>query len=581
MAINITGIKAVSRVNGSEKLLAASGTLDNDYTILLAGPAQQLNGGPGSGELLDLSFIAEGERFSMKKMALGNHGEGFTHVRLVPVNGGAGKILYLEKPDKPLKRNVAGVAQETDLMSIISPIPWDENIFSWGMGIDVISGEAATTGVEPFTLHKSTSKNTAEAFKFIENESDYDSLVDTSASAQYNVGGLKANASAEYLKHVQYSKSSITLMASYTSQYGMDEAGSYTLNAAAQELMQSDPHKFRDVYGDYFVAGGKRASTFVALYVCETTSESSMESFRASFGAQAGNVFSAEGSSAFESALSQHGVSTNIKLTMEGQTGVCPINAPYTPASIIEALNWFKNNEEGAYTTAKLMHYSTIVPGYSKIIPVQPDVFAKVSILFQHTWTLRAKAQSCPKAYQAPLQAGVDEFVKKVEASKNQLITDVTLMDGLIEDGDNLNFMLDNVFARENFWLKAQECITEEPVKDEWLDETAGSVEKWAYGLLQSSSSAVKIECHHVSVEDPSKRLIRKEDNLDFDKPGTIIVGWEVASLREDGHNGSWKKNCDAIIGQSKASITVRSKVGRGYHWGVDYYYVNGADYQF
>src|SRR5262249_57777670 len=178
----------------------------------------------------------------------------------------------------------------TKLDQVISGIPWGD-AFTHGAGVDALTGAISASALKPFTPEQRKTKSSYERYSFIQKQSELELEVETSASGKYNIEGVNVNASASFLSKIKFSELCMTLVAQYESRYdGYDEASSYQLTDEAKSQI-GDPAKFREVYGDYFISGGRRSSLFTAVYTCQTSSVESMIEFKASFGGDAPEVF--------------------------------------------------------------------------------------------------------------------------------------------------------------------------------------------------------------------------------------------------------------------------------------------------
>jgi hypothetical protein len=322
---------------------------------------------------------------------------------------------------QPLRSKVVG-AQETELDQVISDLPWQDS-FYFGFGVDAITGNTSGSAIKPFTPQERTVKSSSEHYRFVQSDSDLNREVEASASGKYNIEGITINASASYLSKIEYCELRMTLVAEYqTSFSGYDEAESYELTDEAEQLI-NDPAKFRKSYGDYFVAGGRRGSRILAVYVCQASSIESMDDFKACFGGEAPEVFSIEGSSRFMQAASQNDINISVDIFMEGYVGQSP-SGPWTPEKIMDAQQWFKAHEKGIYIKAKLNHYSTIVASYPRSIDVSPDVFVELRQLYTTIWDVRSRYASTPEYYRNQLKMEYTNVNYGVVSHQDILVTD-------------------------------------------------------------------------------------------------------------------------------------------------------------
>jgi hypothetical protein len=488
-------------------------------------------------------------------------------------------VFYEVRTRAKIHPLLVGDAAKTELEQVISALPWLDN-YSFGAGVDAITGGISGQAVKPFTPTLRTVKTTATHIRFVEDENDFKQEVEASVSGKYNIEGVNVSASTSFLSSLSFSEVSTSLIAEFSSEYdGYDEADSYELTDEAKALL-NDPPKFREAYGDYFISGGRRKSRFLAVYACKSTSSKSMNEFKASFGADAPDVFSAEGSARFMQAVSQSHVSLSIDLYMEGIEGDPP-GGPWTPEKIIEALNWFIAHEKGVDMSAKLRHYSTLDPNYPRTIDVSPDAFVDLRELYTVLWECRGLFDSLPDYYQKQMKLRELAFDSSVTSNQHELATDADLRADLLKKGLTLLNDLDSVNARMAFYYKVVAVVGTEPPMNQVIEEGSGQ-QTWAYGFSSyPQSPAVVIHQTALRYQD-SWHVGWREKTLEFGtNDGYLIVGWNVVSNWTDGTNGQWWKAIGTILLTSHGAVHVKSEYDRGCDWTVNYYYVDAQDYQF
>jgi hypothetical protein len=476
-----------------------------------------------------------------------------------------------------VSRSDVGVDSELD--QVISNLPWADG-FDFGAGVDAITGGVAGRAVEPFVPDHAETDSVSESYRFIQDESDLSREIEASASGKYNIDGVTISASTSYLQKLEFSELSTTLIAEFRSQATRyDEATSYALTTEAKGKI-ADPVAFREAYGDYFVAGGKRASRFIATYRCTSKSVKSMDEFKASFGGDVPDVFSAEGSTRFMQSASTHNIDTYFDLHMDGARGTPP-SGPWTPEKIMAALEWFKKNDSGVYLDAKLKHYSTIDPAFPRTVAIAPDVFTELRLLYARVWDIRARYGALPTYYQEQLQTPYRELDYGVQASQHLLATDASLRKKYRDAADALYREIDDIFARMDFYLKVKNAVSTEPAIDRRIDEGDGQ-QSWQYGFsVYDKSKAVVIHENRMTYRE-DHHVGWRQKTLEFGPDDKyLVVGWKVVSNWGDGTNGGWWKAVDQNLLESHGAVHVKSLYDRGCDWTVIYYYVDAKDYQF
>lgn len=421
-------------------------------------------------------------------------------------------------------------------------------------------------------------KTSAERQRFVQTQSDLETEIETAASGKYNIEGVTVSASASYLEKIKLSELSITLIATFKSEYqGYDELQGPQLTAEAKSLI-ADPAKFRRQYGDYFVTGAKRGSNFNAVYVCQSRSASKMSEFKASIGAETPDVFSAEGSARFMKAASDHSISVSVDVFMDGYTGTEP-TGPWTPEKVIQALGWFKEHQVGAHVRAELAHYSSLDPNYPRTVDIPPDVFVSLRKLYTTVWNVRALYGSCPTTYQRQFTSSYNDLVDGVMAEQAQLATDVAKRASYQQKAENLQAALERVFDRMDFYFKVQGAVGSEPPQNQENDDSGRQSYLYGYATY-TKSSAVTINADRYSYSD-DWQIGWREHTFEWEHQDRLIVGWEVVSNWHDGTNGWWAKQSDSILMRHRAQVYVKSYYDRGCNWSFNVYWVDAKDYDF
>ncbi len=476
--------------------------------------------------------------------------------------------------------DILATEPQTVLDQVISGLVWNPS-FQFGEGVNAITGSECGSAVKPFVPQKYPVKSSAEQYRFIRNDSEFEQEVETDVSGKYNIGGVALSASAKYLNKIKYSQLSITLLADYSAMYnGYDEMTSYELTDAAKPLLAA-PDKFRAAYGDYFVAGCQRGSRFTGIYTCQATSVKSLHEFQTSFKGEAPDVFSAKGSAKFMQSATQYNITISAYLYMDGiPEGTSP-GGPSTPEEIVKALTWFKANEQGTPLRAKLKHYSTIFPTYPQTIGVSPLVFAELRQLFTKVWTIRSRYQSCPNYYQQQFLGQYTELTTGVTASQDVLITDAGARKDFGQKAVALLAGLNAVLDRMEFYLKVKEAVGTEPAQGAYTEEGGGQ-QMWLYGYsVCTKSAAVTIHSNRLNCNESWDYGHRDHSFTFGPDQNYVVVGWQVISNWTDGTNGQWKKDIPQILLTNQAVVHVESMYDRGFDWSFIVYYVDAKDYQF
>jgi hypothetical protein len=347
------------------------------------------------------------------------------------------------------------------------------------------------------------------------------------------------------------------------------------------KALLSNPARFREEFGDYFVSGVRRFSRFTAVYRCQSSSAESMEEFKASLGAEVPDLFSVEGSTHFKNLTAKHNVSVDIQIDEHGFIGESPYSPPWDTAKILAELSWCKGHLGGSPFQARLSHYSLLAAKYPQTVPIAPSVFVELRQLYTTVWDVRTRYESCPPAYKDQLKKDYTALTEGVAANKTVLATDGEKRVEYQRLADALLAKLDDIYARMDFYLKVQRTIGTEPARGSEIVEGTG-VQTWLYGYKEYAKSAA------VSIATTEMRYAEqwhigyREHTFEFGPNGNnLVVGWQVISNWNDGTNGSFWKDTDRIIGTNYAAVHVKSRDDRGCDWTVRVFYVSAKDYLF
>ena len=466
----------------------------------------------------------------------------------------------------------------TELDAVLTGVPWGDG-FDFTKGVDAVTGSLMPSAVELADPVERTVKKSAESYRFVQSESELDTEIEAAASGKYNISGVTVSGSSSYVQKIKFSELAISLVASYRSEYdGYDEIQRPELTAQAKGLI-GDPAKFRHQYGDYFVKGGKRGSTFYAVYVCQSRSVSNMSEFKAKLGAETPDVFSVEGSTRFMQAASEHSISVSADLWMDGYEGTSP-SGPWTPEKIIEALAWFKQHEKGLHLRGELVHYSALDPSYPRTVDIAPEVFVALRKLYTALWTVRALYGSCPSNYQRNFTENYNDLVNEITARQSDLATDPTLRAACQQKTDTLRAGLTDVFDRMVFYSKVRDAIGTEPGPGHSTDDSGRRSYFYGYNSYPRSS-AVAIRSDSESYAD-DWHVGHRDHVFDWRYEDRLIVGWEVVSNWADGTNGWWRQDSSpSVLATHRANVYVKSWYDRGCNWTLNVWWVDAKDYDF
>jgi hypothetical protein len=368
--------------------------------------------------------------------------------------------------------------------------------------------------------------------------------------------------------------------------------------------MERDREAFRHTYGDYFVAGTKRAAQFIAVYHMRTAKKKELDRVKSQLGVKADVPEvdingTADFNAKFEQTVKQNKIEYDIDVYMDGYKGAYQMENPskgWTTKEVYRALNWFRANEDGKPYMAKLLHYSQIAPGYRRTVNIDPEVFAELNRLYAHVWQVRALDKGLPPVATEKWRREIDNFIRDVTTNQGSLATDLRLRNELTGKGNELVSNLGKASARKAFFDEIMSCRQSEPSTG---SSAGGRKQPWEYGytpddvywaqVVRGANGALDIKSEKRELDVVYEFFRhglgkRQEGALEINDPTNtkLIVGWTVISNWGDDPNGSWWKETNGpILLGTRGAVRVRGEETRGTHWTVIYYVVNNADYPF
>jgi hypothetical protein len=464
---------------------------------------------------------------------------------------------------------------------VIDSVAWQSG-FHFGYGVNAITGELAAQGVENFSVDRPTVKRSKEKIVVLRNEAQLTEAASFSAGSAFNIAPLGVNVGGmgSVMSKVELSATSFSVLATYTSWYETNDlATTYTLQKEAADLARTDQAKFREQYGDYFIAGGRRGSTFIALVIYSSSDATSLKKFETQLTVSNNDMFKADVAAKLDAAASEAQVKVTIETEMQG-IGISstPVGSPGTMRQIVDVLSWFRENEVGTYIYARLHHYSTLQSARNipKSLSINAQVFEELSHLYSLLFTTRILSGSCPPTEtREEVQAQVDALYAQAEGRQNVLATSTIARKHLLDSIQELHRLLRRIHRRYRFWIDIQSIIPMQPQNRRHVAEK--NVQHWSWGYKTYPIDTT------IDIRATSQPLLlprslwpsRRDAIVTANAPdGHIIVGWEVISHRADGHNGSWRKLSQDFLSSSSGRITFRTKRFRASHWEIIIYHV-------
>lgn len=472
-----------------------------------------------------------------------------------------------------MMRQVSNTQPTTLLNTTVVGQPWQPS-YKPGLGVDAVTGQLRASAVKPFTVTPSTTQNPEFMYSFIQAESDVQSLISASLKGSYNIEGITVSASTSFLDELAVSDLAVTLVAEVSV-----EDGQYSL-APSYELAVEPGPGFREKYGDYFVAGYRSGSSLYVTYQCRFTSTEQRTKFSAAVAAEVPQVFSTEGSSAFEKVASEHGANVSIHITARGVKGSFPdppSGSTWTAETIVSTLlPWFNGAQTPAPLESYLMAYRMIDPSISGEVPISPDVFSQVGYLYGQFWLARSRVKTCPEFGKKLVDDPFRRLEKDLEAYQSSLPTDQPRIEAFTADTKRLLGELDVVANRQTFYTQVVAAAKTEPAEGENFDADKGRV-RWGYGFQRGDAPGIDVASVTQNYSADWK-IGWRENVFTFRDTSKVIVGWDVICNRTD-NGGDWQKRSATIIGRNNGNVYVKSDYDRGCSWTIVWYTVDANLY--
>ncbi|KIK63376.1 hypothetical protein GYMLUDRAFT_466210 [Collybiopsis luxurians FD-317 M1] len=287
------------------------------------------------------------------------------------------------------------------LSTVIENVP--RNTFQLGQGVDALTGQARGRALAYFkNPTRSVGPTCNIRTRMVEEFHQLDSDVRIASNATINLGtpAVSLAQTAELLKSRSLSKREFIIECTVEGQYDYDMLNleNLKLTAEARKVFQRSPAEFRNMYGDYFVAGFQRRYRSYTIIICRAgdqanTTDARLEAqghFQSFLSLGADLKRSVMGSSKYtivNAYVSQYGCHADT-----GQhSGVVSVPSETDFHSALMALKNTVSHAmqyQGTPKEANLMHYSLLGINLPTEINVSPMVFEKLHRTEEHCMRL-------------------------------------------------------------------------------------------------------------------------------------------------------------------------------------------------
>lgn len=468
-------------------------------------------------------------------------------------------------------------------------VPWRTG-YLLGAGIDVVTGTSARGGVKAFVLPPSPRPHVASKTRIMLCESEEDirnavSFSTAAALACFNVEPLNLHAtfggSLEALRGIRKSSTSLSLLVVCTKQWGDQYGAHFELTDEALTRARQHPTTFRDVYGDYFIAGVTAGALFTAVltWTCldretrkaleiDLQTKLNIGPVAAGFDSRVGHILSR--------LAQEKRVQVSIQVGMRGTDSAATQSSvpmgwhELTEISqIFEPLAWFQQHAVGEPVSAILYPYARAA--FPEVLPhdlpVQHAVFQELAAIRDTLLQCQIRVDSIP----SPLMR-----FRTISRIRNECISlgnqcadyyqprlpyDDPTRQQLLSSLLGLLAKLREFEAIQDFFLAVR-------AKGDADSQLAGRLQDaregktWEYGS-SSPSAAGDNEFITILKLEPQVRTVKgwlwPKSAHEFvticPATGEHIVGYSVTSLQP---HGSWRKVTQQIILSREATVKLR-----------------------
>ncbi len=491
----------------------------------------------------------------------------------------AGTTIAGEESPAILDEQIIQGGEVTDLDGTLPDINWRDG-FALGNGVSAMTGDVLGSALKKeFDVKNDEINNIVRDTRYLTEQSDLEREISGSVTLKFNIGGFSLSNSSAYLEKLAVSNNTITVIAEYSKLWdSYDTLHREELSDTARKLLET-PDEFRAAYGDYYIAGRKRAARFMAIYRCSSTDTSTLREFKSKLQSSYKDLLSTEGNTEFKNLAREKKVALEEKIVITGVPTAPPANK-----SILEVMQWFGECAEGESERTLLKHYSTLDPASpSRKLNISPRVFVDINQLREKMWRTAALCRGLPMSQRQRFMPRLQKLSDKLRSEHTRLIDDQDERAVLHKNFDELGRDMQIVADRYEFFLKVKEAVDGEPPSGRETEAKSSGPSEWLYGFdAWPRSEAVNIHSLPMEHHDDYRFAGRRTHSFKFNRGGKyLLVGWRVVSIWSDGTNGGWGKSTDRILLQSHGEVFVRSKVTRGFHWKVIYYFVDADLFQF
>ncbi|EJD42762.1 hypothetical protein AURDEDRAFT_168291 [Auricularia subglabra TFB-10046 SS5] len=459
--------------------------------------------------------------------------------------------------------------------------------YQLGTGIDVVTGTAARCAVKEFALSPSPRPHVAFSTKTILCKSeqvvwDAVSFSTGATAACFNIEPLNVRASfggtLDALRSIRKSSTSFSLLVLSTKRWGERLGINFELTDEALNQAREHPDSFRDIYGDYFIAGASEGAIFAAVLTWTCVDRETCRLVEAEVQAKldlnpAVAGFDAHLGSVLDRLAKERRIHVTIQIGMRGTDSTAHASFPVGGQGLTEIsqiygpLEWFQQHAIGETVSAILCPYTRLAFPLSlpHALPVPDTVFLELAKIRAALLECQFRIDSIPAAM---MRHSVLNYLRDkcislagqcADFYQPMLPYDDTRRQALLASIVDLLQRLREFESVQDFFLTVRAAKRAELTG---VVQRAREGKTWEYGCPSPSAAGEK-EFISVYKLQPEARTVKgrlypnSSNVVAAIRPeaGEHIVGWTVTSMQS---RGSWRKLSPQIIFAREAAIKFR-----------------------
>ncbi|KZV82551.1 hypothetical protein EXIGLDRAFT_729530 [Exidia glandulosa HHB12029] len=477
-------------------------------------------------------------------------------------------------------------SQSTRLDYYLADLPWVQG-YKLGYGLNAVTGGVTTLpgvhlapGITSTTLPKSP-PSTTTTICMLSSAEEFKSKLGVSFGTSLNLLPLDCStgafASVKSLATVSATSKSMLVLYRRTWQDDDTEI-TWELTADAEALALADADAFRKTYGDYFIAGARWGTEFLAVATCTCTSATKAEQMesvlKAAVRQGAGIKFDLDIAARTDKELSSLNVDICINILSKGGAfgsdvprGSAQSNINETVWSFVDLASLLEtvkhdNGETGDRICALLRHYSVAVAHIPSnviqpTVPIPYDVFEDIELLRNTVLDCGLLSNNLPTfladGIVPSLKRRVMSFQRKIHRAQDVVATDAVLRAQLLQTGTALLKELAKFHeVHGRFYKLLRECQKEPGNKRHYERDSYGCGWNTVHSrpnLVIEEGASIDVNIHAWWPANNRKALLQKPVD-------GHIVGWMVEA--HEPQLGSWRQLSASIILASQGMITCR-----------------------